>query len=182
MPKIADKAYFDFSGGVRRDKSPFALKDNELQRGRNFEVDELGRIKKRRGSYQFGQDIAGLPLRIHHDPNGFFVSNNAAPAVVYRLSSGRLNTALTTSSTSVVLSATPSPNFNTSADVIEIEGDLINYASYNGTDTFSTATNITSAHAAGSSVNQWRSVGTLTSSDADDGAWFAYLNLSLIHI
>ena len=174
--KIPDKYYNKFDGGVRRDKSPYELKDNELQRGRNFEVDQEGRIRKRRGCYQFGQNVAGLPLAIHHDPNGFFVANNAAsPAVVYRLSSGRLNTALTTASTSVVVTSTPSPDFNGSADLIEIEGDLINYDSY-AANTFSTATNITSAHAVGASVNQWRSIGTLTSSDSSDGAWFAYLN------
>ena len=176
MAKLQDKAYFDFSGGVKRDKSPYHLKDNELQRGRNFEIDELGRIRKRRGSYQFGQNIAGLPLRIHHPPNGFYVANNAtSPAVVYRLSSGRLGTALTTSSTTVVLTTTPSPDFVTTAEVIEIEGDLINYESYT-TGTFSTVTNITSSHAVGASVNQWRSIGTLTASDGEDGAWFAYLN------
>ena len=172
MAKVNDKAYLDFSGGIRRDKSPYVLKDNELQRGRNFEVDNVGRIVKRRGSYQFGQDIAGLPLFFHHDPNGMFVANNASsPAVVYKLASGVLTTALTTASTTVFTSTS---GFSTSG-VVEIEGDLITYTGESGTD-LTGATGITSAHAVGSSINQWISVGTMASSDANDGAWFAYLN------
>lgn len=170
--RITDKPYLDFSGGIRRDKSPYLLRDNEIQSGRNFEIDEQGRIKKRRGSYQFGQNIAGLPINIHHDPNGMFVSNDAAsPAVVYKLASGTLTTALTTGSTSVVTSTS---TFDTSGTV-EIEGDLIAYTGESST-TLTGATGINSAHAVGVSINQWQTVGTMSSSDSNDGAWFAYLN------
>ena len=54
MLKIPDKAYVDFSGGIRRDKSPILLKDNELQSGKNFDIDEQGRLVKRRGMQAYG--------------------------------------------------------------------------------------------------------------------------------
>ena len=87
MRPIPDKIYRDFSGGIRRDKSPYDLKDNELQRGRNFEIDDQGRIRKRRGSLQFGQDVANI-INFHCDANGLFAANyHATQLVVYRLRS-----------------------------------------------------------------------------------------------
>src|SRR3990167_10476288 len=102
MAKIPDKQYNRFDGGVRRDKSPYDLKDNELQRGRNFIVDEQGRIRKRRGSRQFGQNlVAGQQIvNFHHDANGLFVAtDDASPGIVYKLVSTTLNGAVTAGQT-----------------------------------------------------------------------------------
>ena len=55
---LPDYPILDFSGGIRRDKSTYKLKDNELQDGKNFDVDEEGRIIKRRGGIQLGETEA----------------------------------------------------------------------------------------------------------------------------
>ena len=57
--KIANFPVLDFSGGVRRDKSFFDFKRNELLDARNVEIDEQGRIRTRRGSFQVGQTLTG---------------------------------------------------------------------------------------------------------------------------
>ncbi len=42
--KIAAYKVSDFSGGVRRDKSPLELQKNELADARNVEMDDWGRL------------------------------------------------------------------------------------------------------------------------------------------
>lgn len=170
--KIPDKQYMDFSGGINRYKSPYLLKDNELQRGRNFEIDEIGRIKKRRGAYQFGQSISNI-IALHNDNNGFYAANSDSTNVtIYRMYSSINSAAIAVADTSI---AKPDTGFVAGPSTIEIEGDIINYAAGGGGASFTTVTNITSAHAQGRSINQWQ-VLTSSGGDGDNGVWFTYLN------
>lgn len=175
--EIKDKAYFDFTGGVVRNKSPMTLSDNELQLGRNVVVDEKGRITRRLGCRQFGQDIASFPTRMHSDANGTLVANGASTAVVYKLQNSFLTGAITTASTSFTISSAAGftdPGGGSTA-YVEIDGDIIGYTDIS-TNTFTTVTGISENHASGSPVHQWVTVGTLTGSDGDDGTGFTYLN------
>src|SRR3990167_1221556 len=177
MRPIPDKIYRDFSGGIRRDKSPYDLKDNELQRGRNFEIDDQGRIRKRRGSLQFGQDVANI-INFHCDANGLFAANyHATQLVVYRLRSSTNDSALTTATSSIAVS--PSGQFIAGPSSAEVNGDEFSYGSGGGGSPLATVTGISESHAARSVIQQWVSIGTLNSTRTHvsiDGCWFTYLN------
>lgn len=173
MARLEDFSQFSFAGGIRQDKSVLELGNDELQRGRNFELDERGRIRKRRGGIQVGQTLSDNIIAMHYDPNGFLVCNdNSSPAVVYKLTSATNRGALTTSSTTIILSS--STGFAASGNA-EIEGDLFSYTGVSG-NSLTGVTGLTSSHAAGAAVHQWNSIGALTGADGSAGAWFSYLN------
>lgn len=172
MARLEDFSQFSFAGGVRQDKSPLELGNDELQRGRNFELDERGRIIKRRGSIQVGQTLSGNIIGLHYDPNGFLACNDETPAIVYKLTTATNRGALTTSTTTIVLSS--STGFAASGNA-EIEGDLFSYTGVSG-NTLTGVTGLTSSHAAGTAVHQWNSIGTLTGAEGAAGVWFSYLN------
>lgn len=172
MANLKDKAYMDWSGGIRRDVSPYLLKDNQLVRGRNFEIDNSGRIVKRRGSIQFGQAISGVG-RFYHSRHGLFAATFASPTVVYKLLND-VNTAnLTTASTSIALGQ--GANFDTSGTV-EINGDLVAYGAGGGSATLTSVTGIGANINAWSPINQWQSIGTMTGHVGTGGVWFSFLN------
>ena len=189
MAKIASYPVLDFSGGVRRDKSFFDFNKNELAFAQNVEIDERGKIRSRRGSYQFGNTLtSGSNIE-----NSFFFQRSAATPVtqffcntndstitLYRLLGGRLNTALTTTSTTVELTAAIT-GLTTAPSTIEIEGDLIAYTGGEGTSTLTGVTAITRAHAAGAAVHQWIAVTQDgTALDGQRGLYYAVLNNTLI--
>src|SRR3990167_4460466 len=172
MAKIPDKQYNRFDGGIRRDKSPYDLKDNELQRGRNFEIDEQGRVKKRKGSIQFGQSISNVG-RFYHSTHGLFAATFASPTVVYKLKNAVNEAALTTASTTIAFE--PDAVFDASGSV-EINGDLIAYTG--GGDSGGTLTGVTGIAAninAWSPMNQWQTIGTMTGHVGTGGVWFSFL-------
>ena len=160
MANIQSYPVLNFSGGVRRDKSSLEMDRTELLDARNVEIDEQGRIKIRRGSFQLGQTLANTiensfvwervvggstPL------NSIYQNDSAGNMHILR--TARLTTALTTASATIV--ATSNSNFSASGTV-EIEGDLITYSALvGGTDFTVSGSSITVAHAAGASVNQW---------------------------
>lgn len=176
--KIPDKAYMDFSGGINRSRSPYILKDNELQRGRNFDIDEQGRIRKRRGSRRFGQNVSGI-IAFHNDNIGFYAADStASTTVVYRLYSSTATNDISVGDTSI---DKPDAGF-TASGIIEVEGDVISYSAGGNGASFTGVTGITSSHIAGSSINQWQSIGTMTGHDSTGGCWFGFLNgLTVIH-
>jgi len=175
--KIPDKFYKDFSGGIRRDKSPYDLKDNELRNGRNFEIDKRGRIVKRRGSLQFGQDLASI-IQFHSDANGTFAANyHATQLVVYKLKSSTNDSALTTATTSIAVS--PSGQFIAGPANAEINGDEFTYQSGGGGSPLATVTGISESHDATNIIQQWQTIGTLNGTRTPvsiDGCWFSFLN------
>ena len=132
----------------------------ELLDARNVEIDDRGRIKIRRGSFQVGQTLANTIENSFvwervvggSTPINSIYQNDSA-GNVYILRTQRLTTALTTASATIV--ATSNSGFSASGTV-EIEGDLITYSALvGGTDFTVSGSTITVAHAAGASVNQW---------------------------
>lgn len=186
MARIASYKVTDFSGGVRRDKSPFELQKNELLDARNVEVNERGRLITRRGSQQVGQTLSGTmenSFVFTATPGGstpsvfHMVNNNASTGVISQLVTGaRLSVAVTTATTTIDVDSGAGTGSFSSSGTIEIEGDLIAYTGKTAT-TFTGVTGVTSTHAVGAPVNQWS---TLTQSgtavDAQMGVSYAVLN------
>lgn len=160
MANIAQYPCLNFSGGVRRDKSSLEMDRTELLDARGVEIDERGRIKIRRGSFQVGQTLANTIENSFvwervvggSTPVASIYQNDSA-GNVYILLSSRLTTALTTASTTVVISGNAT-NY-AATGTIEINGDLIAYTGNNGSDTFTGVTGVVTSHPAGASVNQW---------------------------
>lgn len=173
MAAIKDKAYFDFSGGIKRNKSPIALKDNELQRGRNFEIDDIGRLTKRRGSIQFGNSLINI-VQFHNDNNGLYAADyNATELNVYKLKSTTNDAALAIGATSIAVS--PSGQL-TAAGSAEIDGDAFDYSAGGGGATLTGVTGIDAAHTSIRAINHWQDLGAFTNHISLDGVWFTYLN------
>lgn len=186
MARIASYRVSDFSGGVRRDKSPLELQKNELLDARNVEISERGRLITRRGSQQLGQDLTGTiensfvfvpapgggtPSTVH------MVNDNASTSVISYLASGaRLSGAITTATTTITVDSGNGTAGFASSGVVEIEGDLINYTAKTPT-TLTGVTGITSSHADGAAVNQWTTLSQSgTAVDAQMGLTYAVLN------
>lgn len=182
MPKIQDKAYLDFSGGIRRDKSPYLLKDNELQKGRNFDIDEQGRITKRRGMQAFGNITNNIfNMATFYDANqagtgftGVYAADNSSN--VFILYPTNSTNAITAGQTSNI--ACDEGLGDAGPSTIEIDGDVINYASGGIAGNLATITNVTSAHSAGAPVHQWTAGSGLTSTSR--GVYFATLNDNIL--
>jgi hypothetical protein len=184
--KLGDFPIFDFSGGIRRDKSAFAMDKNELLNAQNVEIDEQGRVKVRRGSYQIGDTLSGNlenSFVFVRNVGGstpavtFIVNNNASTATLSRLRGARLTTAITTASTTVV---TSDGNQFAASGTVEIEGDLIAYTGVS-TNTLTGVTGITSSHAVGAPIHQWVTLSQSgTAVDGRMGIYYAVLNNILL--
>ena len=191
MATISAYPVLDFKGGIRRDKSPLEMDRTELLDARNVEIDELGRVKTRRGSFQYGNTLTGTL------DNSFvftrlvtgglptvsqIVASRASPTVLSRVITSRLTTSITPASTTVVVQSTSTSDAAFAASgTIEIEGDLIAYTSLNGDGvTFDGVTGITSSHAAGASVHQYVTISQATNVDGRNGVYFAVLNNTLV--
>lgn len=187
--KIASYPVLDFSGGVRRDKSSFEFQKNELLDARNVEINESGRIKVKRGSHQIGQTLSNTLENSFSwervvggstPVSSIYVNDNASTATVRRLLTSRLTTAITSASTTVVISGNATNYANSGNDIIEIDGDLISYTGNNGSNTFTGVTGIVGNHPAGASVNQWISLSLTTAINGSLGVYYAVLNNILI--
>lgn len=162
--KLNDLRYFNFNGGLRLDKSPYELSDNEVQKAVNVEFDEQGRITKREGYKAFGSTLSYTPsiakwfFKISAGSYDNIVSEegDGTNTKVYRIIRSPLNGAITTASTSVVVD--DGTNFATSG-TIEIEGDLIAYTG-KSSNTLTGVTGISASHATDSPVRQWKALTT----------------------
>ena len=185
--KIASYKISDFSGGVRRDKSPLELQKNELLDARNVGIDERGRLKVRLGSQQFGDTITGtidnsfcfVRVTTGSAPTTqFLVNNTASTCVLSRLEGTRVTVAAVEGATSVTTN--DSGGFAASG-VIEIDGDRITYSSVAG-GVFSgiSASGITGVnmpHAVGAPVHQWATLAQSgTALNGRCGIYYAVLN------
>ena len=168
MVKLQDFPIFDLTGGLRLDKSDYQLADNEVSRALNFEFREKGRVKRRRGFHQLGQNIAQTPNTVEsffRDASGSILirtyaitrlQTTAAPTV-YVLRTTRLTANLATTDVTMTVAATG--GFSAATSILEVEGDLITYTAIpDGTSFTVTASTIRVAHTAGAAVNQWVAV------------------------
>jgi hypothetical protein len=153
MAILKDYPIIDFSGGVVRNKSSYAMKKNELLSAYNVEIDELGRIKRKRGSVKFGTNSAynatgSSSTGITAIDNGYCwyyggtsaTSNfrmffNDKVSVIHEVIGAQLSADINTASTTVTVvsggSGSTVLNFATFAGggtgTVEIDGDLVSY-------------------------------------------------------
>ena len=181
--RLPDFAVTNFAGLVR-DKSDFEMERNEFKNTLNFDLDEKGRLKRRRGSYQYGDTKAG---KIFDDSYVYFdrdsgnqivnhlVVSRESNGVLYRIEHTYLSNAITTATTTIDV---PGNGAFAVSGTIEIEGDLIAYTGNNGTQ-FTGVTGIRVSHPANAPVSQWVSIGN-TGLDTRSGVYFTVINDRLI--
>jgi len=150
------------AGGMVCNTNPLLLKEEDCELLLNTDTDTIGTWKKRPGTRLRGsQIVSGVDINgLHYYKNSagtasnvFAVCNDSGPtnADIYTLVSTTLNGAITTASTSIVL--TSGASFANSG-TIEIEGDLITYTG-KSTHTLTGVTGISFGHATGITVRQW---------------------------
>lgn len=180
MARLNDFAITNFDGGLVVDKSNLELDRNEFVNTLNYDLDERGRLKTRLGSQQFGDTKSGIldnSFYFQRVTGGDFkqsyhlLIDRASNGTLYQIKGNYLETAITTSSTT--LETSDGDSFTSSGNV-EIEGDIIAYTGKTGDD-LTTASGIRVAHPAFSRVNQIVSLGA-TGLDTRSGAYFAVLN------
>lgn len=185
MPKLNDIILKDFSGGLVRNKSDLELENNELKNTLNLDLDERGRFARRRGSYQYGQTVAGKTFDdsyVYFDRTlgsapivNHLVVSREANGVLYRIEHTYLSSAITTATTTITV---PGNGTFTASGTIEIEGDLIAYTGNTGT-TFTGVTGIRVAHPANAPVSQLVSIGN-TGVSTLEGVYFTVINDLLV--
>lgn len=183
MAKLPDFKVFDFSGGLRTDKSDYEADRNELKRLINFDVDERGRLRRRRGIHQFGGTQSGKII----DNSTIFTRNTAgsSPTVyhtlierdsspdIWLIYSNWLTTAAAVGDTTLTVAAN---GLLAASGTVEIEGDLIAYTGKSGTTQLTGVTGIARAHPVGSLVNQIQAIATATTEDYRSGAFTSTIN------
>jgi|GEM_PF-2193474 len=168
--KIGAYPIFNFSGGVRKDKSPLELDKNELFEARNVELDKKGRVTVRRGSQLFGTDTGSDAIIASYVFTRSSTASNTRTTSFLRATNAGANTAaievlrttrLTTSvaTTDVTITVSSTTGFDASG-TIEIDGDLITYTGLGGGGTtFTGCSGIRVAHSTSSpgsaAVHQW---------------------------
>ena len=183
--KLNDKQILDFSGGLILDKSDLTMEDNQLKDSLNCDLDEEGRLKRRRGIQQYGdtgsgifdnsfffwrQTAGGTPTCFH------LVATRAATSNIYRLQ-GVYNTAAVAVGDAII-TVTGVGSF-AGAGNININGDIIAYTGTAGV-TFTGCTGILRAHPAYSFVTQFTDDGA-QAVNGTAGVYFAVLN-NLLYI
>lgn len=181
MAKLADFIIQDFTGGLVTDKSDLLMADNELKDALNLEVDEPGRLKRRRGIQRFsdldpnqilGESFTGTITTLGSSPTLYHLAlPSSSNAALFRIYGNFLNGAITTSTTTIALD---DGTLFSNSGAIEIDGDIIDYTG-KSTDDLTTVTNIRVAHADRSPVYQAVSAGD-SGVDTRAGAYFAMLN------
>lgn len=160
-------------GGMICNVSPYLLKEGECSLMLNTSLDVIGKWQKRDGTQIYGSSLtASNPCLGLHQFNTYSntgvvteyqlcVFSNNTNNVIYEITSSTLNGAITTSSTSIVL--TDATNF-ASSGTVEISGDLITYTG-KAVNTLTGVTGIAVAHANTTTVRQWKSA---LATDTDD--------------
>ena len=195
---LKDFPIISFDGGVVRNKSSYAMKKNELLSAYNVEIDELGRVIRRRGNQHYGSYLAHKNSAADVTPAGaensfsfaknavsaasstsMLVNDNATSGVVVRIIGSRLAGAITSASTTIDLIS--SSDFATGVTAfVEIEGDLITYTGVNANQ-LTGVTGITSSHAIGVPVHTTIQITQpSTAFDFTQGGYYAIADSSSI--
>ena len=170
----------DFSGGLVCNKSDYEMDRNEMKTLINFDIDERGKLKRRRGIQQWGTGAAGvLDNSVYWLYNStasqHLLMDKAANAGLWKLMSTYTTAAATTASTS--LSVKTTTGFDAATSYIEVNGDIITYTAVaDGTHFTVTAATIVKDIPAYSPVNQWVAIDTTTDIDTRDGVYFGVIN------
>lgn len=185
MAKINDYVINDFSGGLVTNKSDFEMNKNEFVKTLNCDLEERGKLKRRRGMQQVGQaldqviddsyswyqvTLGGAPTHYHFV---FGRSSGGAGSDFSRLFSTYLTVAAAT--TDITLTVADNGDLAASGSVT-INGDVIAYTSKVGATGLAGVTGILTAHPAFSLVNQFTEVVATAGVDTRSGVFFAILN------
>lgn len=180
--KINDFSVQDFSGGTVRNKSDYAMNANEFRETRNFDVDERGRLIRRRGFMVFGTDTGAFSVDsvIPWELKTLGATSTSFNLVVERDATANVWKIISTILTSNVAVGDATINVNStvgfeSSGVFEVEGDEINYTGTTAT-TFTGCTNIRVAHASNVTAHQTVLVASATALNASIGCYSAVLN------
>lgn len=188
MAKLQDYKIQNFDGGLVVNKGDYELNKNEFVNTLNLDLEEKGKVKRRRGiqeycqtstqvlgaSYSWYQQTAGSPPTHYHFAVGRSVGG--AGADLYRVNSTYLTVAAAVGDTTL----TVGNNGGLAASgTLEINGDLIAYTGKSGGTGLTGVSGILVAHPAFSLVNQF---GTAISAAVDSRptVYFASLNNLLI--
>jgi len=136
--KLRDFPILDLTKGLVTNKADNLLNSGELKNSLNYELDEQGRLKRRRGIQQWGTtqtgiiddsvavqiNTAGSTPTIHH-----LMVDRASTSKVYRIDGSYTTAALTTTSTTI---AVVSIGIFAATGTGEINGDIIAYGGKDG--------------------------------------------------
>lgn len=180
MPrKIDDFGTFDFSGGLVTNKSDYQLKENEFPRLINFDIDDKGRLVRRKGYAATSVSLSNIIYGVSFiDSTGsepvFVIFDKGSSSNMYKLRSTTLTLPLsTTSSTASVVDTT---NFDAATNFFTIDGDRITYTNIDDGTTFTVNTStIDEKHENGAVLTQWEDV-VATGIDSRAGIYAASLN------
>lgn len=178
--KLQDFIISNFNGGLVKNKSDLEMARNEFKNTLNLDLDEVGKIKRRKGICQCGDTKSGIfdesfvflrhtdgqaPMAYH------LVIDRASDGTLYRVIENYTTLALTTASTVITMG-----NIGgfAASGTVEINGDLIAYTGTSGA-TLTGVTGILKSHPAYSEVRQLSSIGA-TGVDTRAGAYFSVLN------
>lgn len=181
MPALKDKIIQDFTGGLVTNRSDQLLQDNELKNSMNLDLDEKGRLKRRRGIQQWGTTQSGIIddsvfVQINtagSTPTTFHLMvDRAGTSKIYRIrgsyNSGKI--AVGDATIPVI-----SDGIFAASGKVEINGDIIDYSSIAG-GALAGVTNIGRAHPAFSSVNQTLDTSAAATPDTRSGVYFSVIN------
>lgn len=175
----------DFSGGLVLNKSDYQRNKNEFKILENFDIDDRGRLTRRKGFQRFGDDpigagnlVAGftfwkqfntsLPTQL----GAFVIFDNSSNSNAFVLISASLTANVSPGDSSITV--TDTTNFAASG-TIEINGDLITYTSKTNATTLAvTGSTILKEHLTGSGVRQWSGASS-SGLDARSGIYNAAL-------
>ena len=187
--RLRDFPVFDFSGGLVKNKSDYKMQKNEVKNSLNFDLDERGRAKTRRGIQQFGtasfggavidnsyvwiSQGAGASIFPYH-----LVIDRATDATLYRIVGAYTTSAIATTDTTINIGGLGLLTSTNSS--VEINGDIISYTG-STTTTLTGCAGILKAHPTRSPVYQIQSIGKANVAvDTSCGAYFTTLNNLLI--
>jgi len=177
--KLNDKIILDLTGGLVLNTSDLVMPDNQLKDSLNLDFDEAGKLKRRRGIFQFGDTKSGIIdesfAYTRRSGSELYtkqvIIDRAANATLYEVVHTYTTAAITPVSTTINVGVTTG---FAGSGTIEINGDLIAYTG-SGATSFTTASGIRVAHPAFSAVHQIISIGA-TGVDTTSGAYFTGLN------
>ena len=185
--KLRDFDVLNFSGGLVRNKSDYEMNKNEVVDSLNFEFDNRGRAKTRRGYYKWGTSVSPatdfisaftgqVNLGASTPSNIFFIFTKATNSVCYRLVSPSLTVAFNDGMTTLTCSNTA--DFLGATAAVEVNGDDLTYtAKPSGTTLTITESTIlaNASYPIGTAVNQYLA-GVDTGVNGSDGIYCATLN------
>ena len=183
--KLKDKIIQDFTGGLVTNKSDQLLQDNELKNSMNLDLDEKGRLKRRRGTQQWGNTAAG----ILDDSVSVQINTAGSTPIVYHLLVQRASTpkiyylrgcynTVAVAVGDATITVISGGVLAAGGGTVEINGDLIAYTGATATTITLTAV-ATRAHPAFSAVNQTTDTSAAAVPNTAAGVYFAVLGNKL---